>query len=104
MICLFACKCIDFSILKKPIYLKNKPSKFNEKLEEQNPAAYLLSLSRTKINLALLYTDHIVLREKSIFFAEEAIKDASPFVETVPLAMQLVEMAQEILAYWKDKE
>src|SRR5690606_27406556 len=75
-----------------------------EQLAAKNPAAYLVELARIKILHALIYKDHIILRENSIFFAEEAIKEASPFVETVPLAQQIIKTAQEILAFWKDKE
>jgi tetratricopeptide (TPR) repeat protein/uncharacterized protein (UPF0335 family) len=73
-------------------------------LAQANPQVFLIGYATTAVSLAILYRYNIVNKEKSVFFAQEAVQGFSPFADSIPFAAQWKKAAQEILAYWEAHE
>ncbi|WP_422107492.1 tetratricopeptide repeat protein [Winogradskyella sp.] len=73
-----------------------------KKLAEQNPKRYDLDLANTLLNFAIFYSKDFLDKANSLKHTKEAVNFIKPYLETVTWAKQLQEMANKIIAYWKN--
>ncbi|MEX2336395.1 MAG: tetratricopeptide repeat protein [Fulvivirga sp.] len=72
-------------------------------LEATSPSVYSIPYADSLLNLAQLYNSDLINQEKSIFFANEALRGYGPFKNKVPEAAKGYKEAKAVLDYWNQR-
>jgi tetratricopeptide (TPR) repeat protein len=65
-----------------------------------NPQIYQLELAGTAVNMAIFYIDSSPSRDKSLSLLKEAICNAYPYINTVPIANNYISTALWVVGRW----